>query len=91
MTHGPRRVDYVPETPAYEVSEPPLVDHNEGMTADEEDDPDMRAAIEASLQEANAPKASAPYVDDEPAYLAPSTQYQPSTSDIQVRLALRSR
>lgn len=51
--HGPRRVGFV--APAYE---PPLVEHQPG--AAEEDDPEMRAAIEASLREANAPRASAP-------------------------------
>jgi growth factor-regulated tyrosine kinase substrate len=48
----------------WHVSEPPLVDrktHPDRKVADaDEDDPDLRAAIEASLREANAPKPSAP-------------------------------
>ena len=43
-------------------SEPPLVEHNSRRStqAEEEDDPDLKAAIEASLREANAPRPSAP-------------------------------
>jgi hepatocyte growth factor-regulated tyrosine kinase substrate len=66
--HG--RPGYVPSQPEPSVynnwgaSEPPIVDRstrpaNVGTT-DEEDDPDLKAAIEASLEEANAPRASAP-------------------------------
>ncbi|KAG1839644.1 hypothetical protein DFJ58DRAFT_811856 [Suillus subalutaceus] len=64
--HG-RRPGYVPAQPTahdWHVSEPPLVDrktHPDRKVADaDEDDPDLRAAIEASLREANAPKPSAP-------------------------------
>lgn len=64
--HG-RRPGYVPTQPSthnWHVSEPPLVDrktHPDRKVADvDEDDPDLRAAIEASLREANAPKPSAP-------------------------------
>lgn len=64
--HG-RRPGYVPAQPSahnWHVSEPPLVDrktHPDRKIADaDEDDPDLRAAIEASLREANAPKPSAP-------------------------------
>lgn len=48
------------------MSEPPLVEQRTRPTttsharADEEDDPDLRAAIEASLRESNAPRPSAP-------------------------------
>ncbi len=44
------------------MSEPPVVDHSARpqQSADEEDDPELRAAIEASLREAQAPQASAP-------------------------------
>jgi growth factor-regulated tyrosine kinase substrate len=45
------------------ASEPPLVKST--ARAAEDDDPDLRAAIEASLREANAPRASAPVVEDE--------------------------
>jgi growth factor-regulated tyrosine kinase substrate len=64
--HG-RRPGYVPAQPSvhdWHVSEPPLVDRKtnpDRKVADaDEDDPDLRAAIEASLREANAPKPSAP-------------------------------
>ncbi|KIK43851.1 hypothetical protein CY34DRAFT_803355 [Suillus luteus UH-Slu-Lm8-n1] len=64
--HG-RRPGYVPTQPSthnWHVSEPPLVDrktHPDRKVADaDEDDPDLRAAIEASLREASAPKPSAP-------------------------------
>lgn len=63
--HG-RRPGYVPAQPSannWHVSEPPLVDrktHPDHKVAEDEDDPDLRAAIEASLREANAPKPSAP-------------------------------
>lgn len=64
--HG-RRPGYVPAQPSvhnWQVSEPPLVDrktHPDHKVADaDEDDPDLRAAIEASLREASAPRPSAP-------------------------------
>jgi hepatocyte growth factor-regulated tyrosine kinase substrate len=50
----------VPTQPTY-YSEPPLVGRSTHRTAiDEDDDQDLKAAIEASLREANAPKPSAP-------------------------------
>jgi len=64
--HG-RRPGYVPAQPSaqsWQTSEPPLVDrktHPDHKVADaDEDDPDLRAAIEASLREAGALKPSAP-------------------------------
>ena len=49
---------------SWQPSEPPIVEHRSSYldrkAADEEDDPDLKAAIEASLQEANAPRPSAP-------------------------------
>lgn len=59
------RPGYVPSQPApsnWAYSEPPIVDHSTrpSAIAEEEDDPDLRAAIEASLRDANAPKPSAP-------------------------------
>lgn len=59
-----RRPGYTPFPPAWPPapSEPPLVDRvpNGRTPAVEEDDPDLRAAIEASLREANMPRPSAP-------------------------------
>ncbi|KAJ3542593.1 hypothetical protein NM688_g5957 [Phlebia brevispora] len=55
--------------------------------ADEEDDPDLRAAIEASLREANAPRPSAPLNVETPrtedptyAYSGYSQSYPPSVA-----------
>ncbi|KAJ3485136.1 hypothetical protein NLI96_g5188 [Meripilus lineatus] len=61
---GGYRPGYVPSPSPWQISEPPLVDRrsypNPTSTQEEEDDPDLRAAIEASLREASAPKPSAP-------------------------------
>ncbi|KAI0706230.1 hypothetical protein BC835DRAFT_1313227 [Cytidiella melzeri] len=57
------RPEYIPSASSWQTSEPPLVDQRtrpNGFSCEEEDDPDLRAAIEASLMEANAPKPSAP-------------------------------
>ncbi|TRM62965.1 hypothetical protein BD626DRAFT_497163 [Schizophyllum amplum] len=66
---GGHRPGYVPAQPSnWQSSEPPLVDRstrNPGAFT-EEDDPDLRAAIEASLRESNAPKPSAPIAMDSP-------------------------
>ncbi|KAI0271721.1 hypothetical protein BC834DRAFT_457944 [Gloeopeniophorella convolvens] len=59
--HG--RPGYVPyQSDSWQRSEPPIIEQNlrRSAQADEEDDPDLKAAIEASLREANAPKPSAP-------------------------------
>ncbi|PCH33168.1 ubiquitin binding protein [Wolfiporia cocos MD-104 SS10] len=66
-----RRPGYVPSPSPWQTSEPPLIDRkpyqNQSSRQDEEeDDPDLRAAIEASLREANAPKPSAPIGIDTP-------------------------
>jgi len=49
---------------SWQPSEPPIVEHRspypDRKAMDAEDDPDLKAAIEASLREANAPKPSAP-------------------------------
>ncbi|KAH9982073.1 hypothetical protein BGW80DRAFT_1161500 [Lactifluus volemus] len=58
-----RRPGHVPYQPdPWQRSEPPLVEHTPRLSTqvDEDDDPDLRTAIEASLREANAPKPSAP-------------------------------
>ncbi|KAI6043784.1 hypothetical protein EDC04DRAFT_2946350 [Pisolithus marmoratus] len=58
-----QRPGYVPHQPSWK-SEPPTVDRNtrpnEPAGMDDVDDPDLRAAIEASLREENMPKPSAP-------------------------------
>ncbi|KAI0825330.1 hypothetical protein BC628DRAFT_1374595 [Trametes gibbosa] len=62
---GGRRPGYVPSPSSWQTSEPPLVDRAGSRYAPaQEEDPDLRAAIEASLREANAPKPSAPIVID---------------------------
>ncbi|KAL1952420.1 hypothetical protein VTO73DRAFT_1569 [Trametes versicolor] len=66
---GGHRPGYVPSPSPWQISEPPLVDRPSSRYVppardQEEDDPDLRAAIEASLREANAPKPSAPIVID---------------------------
>ncbi|OAX40477.1 ubiquitin binding protein [Rhizopogon vinicolor AM-OR11-026] len=65
-THA-RRPGYVPVQPSvqnWQTSEPPVVHrktHPDHKVADaDEDDPELRAAIEASLREVNTPKPSAP-------------------------------
>lgn len=68
--NGQSRAGYVPSQPSpstWQYSEPPLVDRKTYPPPKaEEDDPDLRAAIEASLREANAPKPSAPITLDTP-------------------------
>lgn len=62
VTGALSRSGYVPSHPP-PPSEPPIVDRytQPSHTAvEEEEDPDLKAAIEASLREANAPKPSAP-------------------------------
>ncbi|CAK5264176.1 unnamed protein product [Mycena citricolor] len=71
---GQDRHGYTPYQPAGQnyqyFSEPPIVDRASRLTEDEED-PDLKAAIEASLRESNAPRASAPVVITE----TPRTEY----------------
>ncbi|KAI0791692.1 hypothetical protein C8Q75DRAFT_805300 [Abortiporus biennis] len=57
---GGTRPGYIPSPSSWQISEPPIVDRQPYTKPSEEDDPDLRAAIEASLKEANAPKPSAP-------------------------------
>ncbi|KAF8060858.1 vacuolar sorting-associated protein Vps27 [Lyophyllum atratum] len=69
--NGHARSGYVPSQPSnWEFSEPPIVDRAshpiKPVTNEEEDDPDLRAAIEASLREAHAPRPSAPIALDSP-------------------------
>ncbi|KDR68667.1 hypothetical protein GALMADRAFT_1021903 [Galerina marginata CBS 339.88] len=65
------RSGYVPSQPSpskWGYSEPPIVERSTypDRKTDEEDDPDLKAAIEASLREAAAPKPSAPIVVETP-------------------------
>lgn len=46
------------------TSEPPIFDHSHSRRT-EDDDPDLRAAIEASLRESQTPRASAPVFAEE--------------------------
>lgn len=63
---GSKHPGYVPSTSSWQTSEPPLVDRTSHPDAksrsqpEEDDDPDLRAAIEASLRDASAPRPSAP-------------------------------
>ncbi|KAG6874136.1 hypothetical protein C0995_005552 [Termitomyces sp. Mi166 len=86
------RPGYVPSQPTnWKYSEPPLVDRSSRSTQpstieEEEDDPDLRAAIEASLREANTPRPSAPVAVESPRteYTGPgySQSYPPSISQV---------
>ncbi|KAG7090610.1 hypothetical protein E1B28_009712 [Marasmius oreades] len=78
---GHSRPGYTPSQPTG-YSEPPLVDrtrHPQSSKTEEEDDPDLKAAIEASLREANAPKPSAPLAIETPRNEEPSFSYSGST------------
>ncbi|KAI0761172.1 ubiquitin binding protein [Trametes elegans] len=96
---GGHRPGYIPSPSPWQTSEPPLVDrpshpYSSSYSRDEEEeDPDLKAAIEASLREANAPKPSAPIViDASDRYLPPEqTQaypqsYPPSSATPKPRL-----
>ncbi|KAF7974930.1 hypothetical protein HWV62_10971 [Athelia sp. TMB] len=77
---GHKRPGYVPAQPAYPTpwmtSEPPLIDRKTRPgQAEEDDDPDLRAAIEASLREANAPRPSAPVAMETPRSENPPFSY----------------
>jgi growth factor-regulated tyrosine kinase substrate len=64
VTGALSRSGYVPSQPPV-ISEPPLI-APPSIAVDDEDDPELKAAIEASLREANAPKPSAPLAVDTP-------------------------
>ncbi|KAG9224765.1 hypothetical protein CCMSSC00406_0002084 [Pleurotus cornucopiae] len=63
------RSGYTPSQPPLSAySEPPIFERSTqpAAVAEDEDDPDLRAAIEASLREASAPKPSAPVAVETP-------------------------
>jgi hepatocyte growth factor-regulated tyrosine kinase substrate len=76
------RPGYVPYQPdSWQQSEPPLVEHTLRASAQaDDDDSDLKAAIEASLREANAPKPSAPIDPETPRAEGPSISYAGSGS-----------
>ncbi|KAI0762461.1 hypothetical protein C8Q74DRAFT_1382419 [Fomes fomentarius] len=99
---GGHRPGYVPSPSPWQTSEPPLVDRMTHPYAsssysrnEEEDDPDLKAAIEASLREASAPRPSAPIVidaSDRSPYISTETRpgyaqsYPPSSTTPKPRL-----
>lgn len=88
--HRPGYTPSQPEPSNWQASEPPLINRSTrpGQAyEDEEDDPDLRAAIEASLREANAPKASAPIPVETPrsesqSFVYPQAHSYPTTSSV---------
>ncbi|KAG8849418.1 Vacuolar protein-sorting-associated protein 27 [Serendipita sp. 411] len=92
-SHGSsnNRAGYAPiDTGAnqWKVSEPPIIDRSTAHRDEEEEDEDLRAAIQASLREARAPQPSAPAaepstqpVSDSPVALVPSYDLAPLESD----------
>ncbi|KAJ6498086.1 vacuolar sorting-associated protein Vps27 [Mycena vitilis] len=71
----PGYTPYQPEPTSWQYTEPPLVDRSTHPKASEEDDPDLRAAIEASLRESNAPRPSAPMAVETPRTEEPGFAY----------------
>jgi len=68
---------YTPsQPPAWQYSEPPLIDRSSHPARPvDEEDPDLKAAIEASLRESQAPKASAPVSVETPRTEQPGFSY----------------
>ncbi|KAJ7671923.1 hypothetical protein B0H17DRAFT_947969 [Mycena rosella] len=73
----PGYTPFQPEPTSWQYTEPPLVDRSTHPKpqASEEDDPDLRAAIEASLRESNAPRPSAPMAIETPRTEEPGFAY----------------
>lgn len=79
---GGHRPGYVPSPSSWQASEPPLVDRRSHPTRstsvvpeEDEEDPDLKAAIEASLREAQALRPSAPLGVETPRSEQPSYTY----------------
>ncbi|KAH8111475.1 ubiquitin binding protein [Phellopilus nigrolimitatus] len=89
-TYRPGYTPSQPEPPKWQTSEPPLVDRATRPSGDEEeDDAELRAAIEASLREASAPRPSAPIPVETPRsetqnFLYPQSQSYPTSSSASV-------
>ncbi|KAJ7051165.1 hypothetical protein C8F01DRAFT_1176025 [Mycena amicta] len=66
---------YQPEPSSWQYSEPPIVDRSTHPRA-EDDDPDLKAAIEASLRESAAPRPSAPMAIETPRTEEPGFAYK---------------
>ncbi|KAF8151974.1 hypothetical protein K438DRAFT_1910283 [Mycena galopus ATCC 62051] len=73
----PGYTPFQPEPSSWQYTEPPLVDRSTHpkTQVSEEDDPDLRAAIEASLRESNAPRPSAPMAIETPRTEEPGFAY----------------
>lgn len=71
----PGYTPYQPEPTSWQYTEPPLVDRSTHPKVSEEDDPDLKAAIEASLRESNAPRPSAPMAIETPRTEEPGFAY----------------
>ncbi|KAJ7293972.1 vacuolar sorting-associated protein Vps27 [Mycena rebaudengoi] len=73
----PGYIPYQPEPTSWQYTEPPLVDRttHPRTQASEDDDPDLKAAIEASLRESNAPRPSAPMAVETPRTEEPGFAY----------------
>ncbi|KAJ7596383.1 vacuolar sorting-associated protein Vps27 [Mycena floridula] len=81
--YRPGYVAAQPEPSSWQISEPPLVDRatqprSRSVPIQDDDDPELRAAIEASLREANAPRPSAPLAVETPRIEAPQFSYSQS-------------
>ena len=65
------------QSDSWQRSEPPLVENTSRSSAqaNDDDDSDLKAAIEASLREANAPKPSAPTDPETPRAEGPSASH----------------
>lgn len=81
-----RRPGYTPSQPSpskWVYSEPPIVDRSARLSnrkvefADDDNDPDLKAAIEASIRDASAPKPSAPEVETPRAEAPPASLSAP--------------